>query len=131
MKLKILLFITFYSMIASAKLMVGTTTADLEAVVRAVGQDKVDTFSVAKGTQDPHQIEAKPSFMVKLRDTNLVVAHGLELEVAWLLPLIRGSRNSDIAPGKKGFLEVGQELNPIEVATGQLTRAEGDVHPEG
>jgi zinc/manganese transport system substrate-binding protein len=127
----ILLALTVFSLSAQAKLNVGATTQDVEAVVKAVGGDQVTTFAVAKGTQDPHQIEAKPSFMVKFRDADLVVSMGLELETAWLVPLLQGSRNTKIALGTKGNLELGPSLEPIEVAKGAVSRAEGDVHPSG
>lgn len=116
---------------AFAKLTVGATTEDVAAIVMAVAGAEAEVFSVAKGTQDPHQIEAKPSFMVKFRNADLIVAQGLELESAWVVPLIRGARNSKISVGTKGFLELGPSVDPIEVARGSVTRAEGDVHPEG
>lgn len=115
---------------AFAKLQIATTTTDLAAVLRKIGQDRIEVFSIAKGTQDPHQIEAKPSFMVKLRSVDLVVAHGLELESAWLGPLIQGARNPKLnAP--EGLLEIGASLDPIEAVKGEVTRADGDVHPGG
>lgn len=119
------------SLASEAKLSVVTTTSDLAYLVKVVAVDKADVFSVAKGTQDPHQIEAKPSFMVKMRNADLVIAQGLELESAWIIPLIQGSRNSDIAPGTKGFLELGDKLKPIEIPKANATRADGDVHPGG
>lgn len=122
--------ILFLPTLAFAKLHVATTTADLAALVEKVGQDKVDVFSVAKGTQDPHQIEAKPSFMVKLRGSDLIIAHGLELETAWLQPLIQGSRNPKLTT-KQGLLEIASDLDPIEVPQGTISRADGDVHPGG
>ena len=88
-----------------AKLQIATTTTDLAAIVKRVGQGQVDVFSIAKGTQDPHHIEAKPSFMVKLRSVDIVIAHGLELESAWILPLIQGARNSKLTT-KDGLFEV-------------------------
>lgn len=123
--------IASHSSQAQAKLNIGATVQDLEAVVKAVGGSDVTTFSIAKGTQDPHQIEAKPSFMVKMRDADLMVSLGLELESAWLVPLINGAHNSKVAIGSKGFLELGPQLDPIEVARGTVSRVEGDVHPDG
>lgn len=116
--------------VVNAKLQIATTTTDLAALVRKVGHDQVEVFSIAKGTQDPHQIEAKPSFMVKLRSTDLVIAQGLELESAWILPLIQGARNPKLN-AKNSLFEVGAELEPIEIQSGASTRAEGDVHPGG
>lgn len=120
-----------YTNAAIAKLNVVTTTPDLAALVSAVAQDRASVLAIAKGTQDPHQIEAKPSFMIKMRDSDLVIAQGLELESAWLNPLISGSRNPKIASGTNGFLEIGEQLEPIDVPTAQVSRAQGDVHPGG
>lgn len=119
------------SVTAQAKLNVVTTTTDLEAIVKNIGAGKVDVISIAKGTQDPHQIEAKPSYMIKMRDSDLVIAHGLELESAWIVPLIQGARNPKIAVGGNGYLEIGDKINPIEIPGASATRAQGDVHPGG
>src|SRR5262249_34466676 len=113
---------------AFATLSVVTTTSDLAAMVSEIGGDKVNVASIAKGTQDPHQIEAKPSYMVKMRSADLVVAHGLELEAAWIVPLIQGARNPKISVGTNGYLELGDKVNPIEVPMGNISRAQGDVH---
>ena len=121
-----ILFPTF----AQAKLQVATTTTDLAAIVKQVGADQVDVFAIAKGTQDPHQVEAKPSFMVKLRSTDIIFAQGLELESAWIIPLIQGARNPKLL-AKDGLYELAGELDPIEVSKGDVSRAEGDVHPGG
>lgn len=107
------------------------TTSDLADIISTVGREHVDVFTVAKGTQDPHHIEAKPSFMVKFHRADLVVAHGLELESAWLEPLIIGAKNPNIALGTKGHLEIGEFLEPLEIPQNQITRAQGDVHPGG
>jgi zinc/manganese transport system substrate-binding protein len=131
MKWTFLFLLTTIGGMAQAKVIVGATTQDVEALVRVVGGGEVETFSVAKGTQDPHQIEAKPSFMVKFRSAELIVAQGLELETAWLTPLIQGSRNPGIVAGSKGFLELGPLLDPIEVSKGSVSRGEGDIHPNG
>lgn len=117
--------------VAEAKLRVVTTTTDLEAIANAVGGSEVEVFAVGKGTQDTHRIEAKPSFIIRFRDADLVIAQGLDLESAWLRPLAQNSRNNKIQPGTRGFYELGPELEPIEVKTGAITRAEGDVHPGG
>lgn len=129
--MKKILFFLLLPLCAQAKLKVAATTTDLEALARAVGGDQVEAFAVAKGTQDPHQIEAKPSFMVKFRDADLVISQGLELESAWLNPLVEGARNGKIKAGTRGFFELGPLLQPLEVAKGNVSRAEGDVHPEG
>jgi zinc/manganese transport system substrate-binding protein len=113
-----------------AGIRVVTTTTDLAAIARQVAGDLAEVDSLGKGTQDPHTIEPKPSFMVRLRSADLLLAQGLELETAWMDPLIRGARNSKLH-SKLGVLELGPELDPIEVVTGKVSRADGDVHPGG
>jgi zinc/manganese transport system substrate-binding protein len=108
-----------------------TTTSDLHALVAEVGGSDVVAESLCKGTQDPHFLEAKPSFMVKVSAADLVVAVGLGLEVGWLPNIISGSRNPRVAPGQPGYLEAGALVEPLERATGPVARDQGDVHPEG
>jgi zinc/manganese transport system substrate-binding protein len=121
----------FIASAANAKLNVVATTTDIGAIVRAVGADSINLSIIAKGSQDPHYIEAKPSYMVKLRDADLLVSNGLSLEIGWLPSLIRGARNPKVNPGSRGNLELGSLIDPIEKPTGTLTRAMGDVHPDG
>jgi zinc/manganese transport system substrate-binding protein len=116
---------------AQAKLNVVATTTDLAALAREVGGDATEVEAIARGTQDPHFIEAKPSFMTKVSRADLVVAMGLELEIGWLPSIVRGARNPKVLPGNKGYLEVGPGIPVLEKATGAVTRAEGDVHPDG
>ncbi len=123
--------IFFSSTALNAKIAVITTTTDLNALVTEVGGESVSSQSFCKGTQDPHFIEAKPSFMVKASRADLIVAIGLELEVGWLPSIIRGARNPKITVGNPGYFEVGSLVSPLGVSTGKLSRAQGDVHPEG
>lgn len=116
---------------ASARLRVVTTIQDLAALASEVGGGDIDVDSIAKGSQDPHFIEAKPSYMLKVSKADLLLAVGMGMEAGWLPPLLKGARNAKIAKGEKGLLELGPLLEPIEVATEKMTRAEGDVHPEG
>src|SRR3954463_781955 len=90
---------------ASAKLQVVTTTEDLAAIVSAIGGSNVDVMSIAKGYQDPHFVDAKPSFLLKLRRADMLAAVGLELEVGWLPSLLTNARNEKILPGQAGFLD--------------------------
>lgn len=136
MKLKKLMFVTaalvgLISSTAQAKLNVLTTVPDLRTIVAEIGGDKVDVSSIAKGTQDPHYVEAKPSYMSKASRADLVVAVGLELEIGYLPPILQGARNPKVMPGTKGYLEAGQFIEPLELPRGKVTRAEGDVHPLG
>lgn len=121
----------FASASAQANLNVVTTIQDLKAITAEVGGSHVSVDAVAKGTQDPHYIEAKPSFMTKVSRADLVIAVGLELEIGWLPSILRGARNPNVMEGQKGYLEVGTLVKPLELPTGRVSRADGDVHPSG
>ena len=113
------------------KLSVVTATTDLAALVQEIGGDRVEVDSIARGYQDPHFVEAKPSFLLKLRKADLLVIVGLELEIGWLPPLIQQSGNPKIQVGASGYLDASRFARILEIPTGQVTRAEGDVHPLG
>ena len=113
------------------KLKVITTLTDLASLTQEVGGDKVDVEALAKGYQDPHFVEPKPSFLLKLRNADLLVLVGLELEIGWLPPLITQSGNGKIQPAGQGYLDASQFAEILEIPQGNLTRAEGDVHPMG
>jgi zinc/manganese transport system substrate-binding protein len=116
---------------AAAALTVVTTTPDLAAIATEVGGDKVTVTSLAKGYQDPHFVEAKPSFVLLLNKAQLLVVVGKELEIGWLPPLVTQSRNPRIQPGAEGYLDASQGARILDTPTGAVTRAMGDVHPEG
>src|SRR5256885_15152214 len=86
---------------AAGKLQIMTATTDLAALAQEVGGDKVEVESVARGYQDPHFVEAKPSFLLKLQHADLLVVVGLELEIGWLPPLITQSTNPKIQVGAR------------------------------
>ncbi len=108
-----------------------TTTEDLAALVREVGGDKVSVESLAKGYQDPHFVEPKPSFIIKLHNADLLMVIGRELELGWLPPLLTQSRNAKIQVGSPGHLDASMGVRILEIPTGQITRAMGDVHSAG
>ena len=116
---------------ARAAVKVITTTEDLAALVREVGGDKVEVEALARGYQDPHFVEAKPSFILKLHAADLLVVVGRELEIGWLPPLITQSRNPKVQVGAQGYLDASLTARILEVPAGQVTRAMGDVHPMG
>src|SRR4051812_3233759 len=116
---------------AQGKLNVVTTTEDLAAIVREVGGDRVNVEAIARGYQDPHFVEAKPSFILKLQKADLLVVVGRELEIGWLPPLIQQSRNAKVQVGAAGYLDASAQARILDIPTGQVTRAEGDVHPQG
>ena len=116
---------------AQSKLNVVTSTEDLGSIAREVGGDKVSVTALAKGYQDPHFVEPKPSFILAVSRANLYIAIGRELEIGWLPPLLNSSRNAKIQPGAPGYLDASQNLRILEIPTTQITRAMGDVHPSG
>ena len=98
---------------AQSKLNVVATTEDLAAIAREVGGDHVTVDSIAKGYQDPHFVEAKPSFLLKLRQADLLISVGLQLEIGWLPPLITQSGNARIQVGAPGYLDASQCRGPF------------------
>src|SRR5437762_1782512 len=137
MKIKICLAILATFLISSlparaqSKLTVVTTTEDLAAIAREVGGDHITVDSIAKGYQDPHFVEAKPSFILKLQKADLLILVGRDLEIGWLPPLIQQSRNRKVQVGADGYIDASLKAQILEVPSGQITRAEGDVHPLG
>jgi zinc/manganese transport system substrate-binding protein len=116
---------------AASRLNVVTTTEDLASFSREVGGDRIVVDSIARGYQDPHFVEPKPSFLLKLQKADLLVAVGLQLEIGWLPPLITQSRNSKIQVGAPGYFDASTSCKILEIPSGQITRAMGDVHPLG
>src|SRR2546428_740010 len=117
--------------VEAKKLNVVTSTTDMAALTQEVGGDKVNVESIAKGYQDPHFVEAKPSFLLKLRQADLLVTVGLQLEIGWLPPLVNQSGNPRIQVGAQGYLDASQFAEILDIPTGPVTRAMGDVHPLG
>jgi zinc/manganese transport system substrate-binding protein len=116
---------------AQSKLNVVATTEDLAAIAREIGGDHINVDSIAKGYQDPHFVEAKPSFILKLQRADLLILVGRDLEIGWLPPLIQQSRNAKVQVGGEGYLDASLQARILEIPQGQITRAEGDVHPLG
>ena len=132
--LKLLLaFVLAMPAIASAqgKLNVVTTTEDLGALAREIGGDKVSVTALAKGYQDPHFVDPKPSFILAVSRADVLIVVGRELEIGWLPPLLTSSRNGKIQQGANGYLDASLNVKILEIPTGQITRAMGDVHPLG
>ena len=125
------LVFVFPGLAAAKKLIVVTSTTDMAALAQEVGGDHINVESIAKGYQDPHFVEAKPSFLLKLRQADLLIVVGLQLEIGWLPPLITQSGNPRIQVGAAGYLDASQFAEILEIPTGVVTRAMGDVHPRG
>ena len=119
------------STFAADKLNVVTATEDAASITREVGGDRVIVTSIGKGYQDPHFIEPKPSFLLLLRKADLLEVIGLELEIGWLPPLLDQSRNNNIRPGQKGYLDLALGVEILDRPSGNVNRSMGDVHPLG
>lgn len=117
--------------LALAKVRVVTTTEDLAALAREIGGEFAEVSAIAKGYQDPHFVEGKPSYLLKLKQADLFIQVGLELEVGWSPALLNNARNLKILPGNAGFLEASEGCDILQKPTGPLDRSQGDVHPEG
>jgi zinc/manganese transport system substrate-binding protein len=134
---RVLLFLTVASILVSGnlfaadKLKVVTTTEDPASITREVGGDRVTVTSIGKGYQDPHFIEPKPSFLLLLKNADLLEVIGMELEIGWLPPLLDQSRNNNIRPGQSGYLDLSLGVEILDRPTGTLNRSMGDVHPLG
>ena len=115
---------------ALKKLNVVTTTPDLGALAREIGGDAVEVKTLAKPSEDPHFVDAKPSHIVTLNRADVLIEGGAELEVGWLPPLLESARNDRIAAGSPGLIIASQGIRMLEVPA-TLDRSRGDVHAQG
>jgi zinc/manganese transport system substrate-binding protein len=116
---------------AAAAVKVVTTTEGLAALAREVAGDRAQVESLSRGVQDPHFVDANPMLAVKLRNADLLVDVGLDLEIGWLPPLVNQSRNGAIQPGGARRLTAATAVTVLDVPTGPVSRAQGDLHPGG
>jgi zinc/manganese transport system substrate-binding protein len=115
---------------AAARLNIIATTPDLAAIAREIGGDRVEVTALAKPTEDPHFVDAKPSFIVKMNRADALIEGGAELEIGWLGPLLNGARNSKLAPGSPGRIVCAKGITMLEVPA-SLDRSQGDLHAAG
>ena len=116
---------------AGAQLKVVTSTTDLFDIARAVGGDKITATHIGEGYQDPHFIEAKPSFVLQLRNADVWAFVGLDLEIGWMPLLLDGARNPKIRLGGSGYVDVSKAIPVLDTPQGNVDRSMGDVHPLG
>jgi len=114
---------------AEARVRVVASLPDLKALTEAVGGDLVEVDSLARGDQNPHDIDVRPSLMLKLRRADLLVRNGAGGD-PWVEPLAVGGQNSRILPGRAGYVDASRGV-PILPPVGPVDRSRGDVHPEG
>jgi zinc/manganese transport system substrate-binding protein len=126
----LLLGLAIFSTVAEAKLNVVATTADLGSIAKAIGGDRIDLTTLGKPTEDPHFVDAKPSFIVKLNHADVLVEGGAELEIGWLPALLDQARNSKIVNGAPGHISCANGVPLMDVPT-TLDRSRGDIHAAG
>ncbi|MEY2480271.1 MAG: zinc/manganese transport system substrate-binding protein [Verrucomicrobiota bacterium] len=124
------LFVLFAAVSVQAKLNVVATLPDLASLAREIGGDKVQVTVLAKATEDPHFVDARPSFVVQLRTADVLIDGGAELEIGWLPPLLQNARNAKIETGKPGRVSASDGIRLMNVPA-NVTRAAGDVHALG
>ena len=116
---------------AAAQLKVVTSTTDLYDIAKAVGGNKITATHIGEGYQDPHFIEAKPSFVLQLRSADVWAFVGLDLEIGWMPLLLQGARNPKLQPGQPGYVDASRIIPVLDMARGNVDRSQGDVHPLG
>jgi zinc/manganese transport system substrate-binding protein len=112
------------------KIRVVTTTTDLKALTEAVGGGLVEVDALARGNQNPHDLEVRPSLMVKVRRADVLVLNGLELD-QWADVVVQGANNPKVIPGAPGRVDASAGILVLEVPTTRVDRSMGDVHPVG
>src|SRR5438067_8094747 len=113
-----------------AKLNVVASTPDFGSIAKEIGDEHIDLTTLAKPTEDPHFVDAKPSFIVKLNRADVLIEGGAELEIGWLPALLDQSRNAKLALGAPGRISCSQGISLVEIPT-TLDRSRGDIHAAG
>lgn len=108
-----------------------TTNSDLAAIAQAIGGNEVQVTALAKASQNPHDVDARPSLLVPLSRADLLILTGLQLENGWLPPLLDNARNRKIQQGQPGYVDASQLVEVRGIPTAGTDRASGDVHPAG
>ena len=133
MKLKIVfIFLVCFatSAVYGTKINVVTTTADLKSITELIGSDKVEVSSIATGYQNPHFVDPKPSYIIKLSRADMFVTVGLDLETGWSPQLLSSSRNPKIQKGSNGYVDASIGVILLQVPS-SINRGEGDIHIYG
>src|SRR5881296_4120832 len=122
--------ITTCAFAAQAKLNVVATLPDFGSLAREIGSDKVDVTVMAKPTEDPHFVDARPSFVVSMRSADVLIDGGAELELGWLPPLLQNARNAKLDIGKPGRVQASQGIRLMNIPT-SVMHASSEAHPNG
>ena len=122
--------VTSINLSFAGKIRVVTTTQDTKSIAELIGGDKVDVFSIATGYQNPHFVDPKPSYIIKLSNADLYVTLGLDLESGWSPSLLQSSRNVKIQKGSDGYVDASIGVSLMQIPS-TINRAEGDIHIYG
>lgn len=126
-----ILFAAIQLMSAEAKLNVVATLPDLGAVASEIGGERIKLSVIAGPNEDPHFVDAKPSFLRLLNQADVLIENGGELEDGWLPPLINSARNKKILGYSPNHVLAINGVKLLDVPVGKIDRSEGDVHPYG
>src|SRR4051812_17981532 len=129
MKRLIYIFSLLAIPLVHAKLNVVATLPDFGAIAEAIGGENVKVTTIARGTEDPHFVDARPSFVRVLNQAQVLIEGGAELEIGWLPPLVNAARNNKILAGSPGHLVLGRYVQLMEVPATPVDRSMGDIHP--
>lgn len=130
--LQVIPLLFLFGTLPGNQLRVVATIPDLASIAAAVGGEEVTVFSICQGNEDPHFLQARPTYIVRARDADLWIRAGMDLEVGWEPLVVEQSRNRSILPGQPGFLDGSDYIEVVlEVPAGHVSRAMGDVHPSG
>lgn len=124
-------FILLVPSIAMAELKVVATLPTLGAIARAIGGEDVKVETLATPTEDPHYVDPRPDYVLKLSRADLLVYNGMELEVGWLPALQKNARNSKVLDNASGAFDASRYITPIDVPTTKVDRSQGDIHAQG
>jgi zinc/manganese transport system substrate-binding protein len=114
-----------------ANLNLVATLPDFAAIAHEIGGDQVQVASICRGTEDPHFVDGKPSFIRLLNRADLLLEGGAELEIGWLGPLVNNARNPKILGDVAGHVVLSRGVPLLDVPSGPVDRSMGDVHPLG
>lgn len=113
-----------------AALKVVSTTGEYGALAAEIGGDRVSVTTIAKPTEDPHFVDARPSQIVALNRANVLIEGGAELEIGWLPPLLEGARNGKILAGAPGRIVASEGIQLLDIPLA-ADRSQGDTHVAG
>ena len=130
MKKNIIAILLLISVNVFSQIKIVTTIPDLKSIADVIGGDKVEVFSIATGFQNPHFVDPKPSYILKLSKADMFITVGLDLEIGWVPPLLNSARNAKIQKGGEGYVDASVNIPLLQIPT-NVNRGEGDIHIYG